>query len=181
MSKEDVIKQQLKVPTQKKYAFQMLVQLYQERLYYFARKMVVSHDDANDVLQESFLKAWKGIDRYRGDALLYTWLYRIVVNESISLIEKRKKQVQMLNQESIDFRVSQLKTDPYFDGNEIERKLHEAVLSLPEKQQMVFNMKYFDELKYEQISEILDTSVGALKASYFHAKKKVQEEMLRLV
>ncbi|QZT38317.1 sigma-70 family RNA polymerase sigma factor [Halosquirtibacter xylanolyticus] len=181
MAKEDVIKQQLKVPTQKKYAFQMLVQLYQERLYYFARKMVVTHDDANDVLQDSFLKAWKAIDRYRGDASLYTWLYRIVINESISLIEKRKREVKMFNQESIDYRVAHIKTDPYFNGSEIERKLHEAVLKLPEKQQMVFNMKYFDELKYEQISEILETSVGALKASYFHAKKKVEEEMLRLV
>ncbi|QZE14947.1 RNA polymerase sigma factor [Halosquirtibacter laminarini] len=179
MAKDDIIKNQLKIPSQKKYAFQSMVQLYHPRLYHFARKMVLIHEDTDDVLQESFLKAWKAIDKFRGEASLYTWLCRIVMNESLSFIEKKKKEASLMNQDTIDWKMSQLKSDPYFSGGEIELQLQKVILSLPEKQQLVFNMRYYEEMKYEEISEILDVSVGALKASYFHAKQKVEKHMLK--
>lgn len=181
MIKEEIIKRQLSNPKQRKFAFQSMVEMFQERLYHFARKMVLNHEDANDVIQESFLKAWKSLDKFRGESSLYTWLYRIVVNESLSVLERNKRQFRLLASDAEDYRIEQLKSDPYFCGGELELKLQRAILKLPEKQRLVFNMKYFDEMKYEQMSEILDTSVGALKASYFHAKKKIEEEMLRLM
>ncbi len=136
--------------------------------------MVVDHDDANDVLQNTFIKAWTSIDNFRGDAKLSTWLYKIAINESITFINKKK----VMNQVSIDdddsFLVNSLESDEWFDGDDAQLKLQKAIATLPEKQRLVFNMRYFDEMKYDDMSEILGTSVGALKASYHHALKKIE-------
>jgi len=156
-------------------AFSGLVRLYQERLYWHIRKMVLSHDDANDVLQNTFLKAWNAIAGFRGDSQISSWLYRIATNETMTfLAQKRMRNVTNMDDEE-SLLLSQLHADTYFDGDEAELKLQEAILTLPEKQRLVFNMKYFDNLTYEQMEEILETSVGALKASYHHAVKKIEK------
>ncbi len=155
-------------------AFSYIVQKYSEQLYWHIRKMVVVHDDADDLLQNTFMKAWVNIDSFRGDAKLSTWLYRIAINESISFLNNRRKQLDIVDEDGDSYLVDSLESDPYFDGDELEKNLQKAILSLPEKQRLVFNMKYFDEMKYEEISEILGTSIGALKASYHHASKKVE-------
>lgn len=156
-------------------AFARLVDMYSEALYWQIRKIILSHDDANDVLQNTFIKVWTSIDSFRGDSKLSTWLYRIAINESISFLNKQRN----LNNISIDdtdsFLITKLESDPYFDGDEAQLKLQKALLTLPEKQRIVFNMKYFDEMKYDEMSEILETSVGALKASYHHAVKKIED------
>ncbi len=165
----------LKQGTQKDMAFHRLVKKYQERLYWHIRKIVLNHEDADDVLQNTFIKVWKSIDRFREESSLYTWLYRIATNEAIThLNEKKRKSFFPLNDVSETLR-DNLMSDPYFEGDSIQLKLQEAILRLPEKQRLVFNMKYFDEMKYDDISAILDTSVGALKASYHHAAKKIEE------
>ena len=156
-------------------AFQLLVKKYQERLYWHIRKIVMNHEDADDVLQNTFIKIWRSIDRFREESSLYTWLYRIATNESLTLVNSNKKRNFMPMNDTSEFLMNNLTSDPYFDGNEIQMKLQEAILQLPEKQRIVFNMKYFDEMKYEDMSEILNTSVGALKASFHHAVKKVEE------
>jgi len=156
-------------------AFQALVTKYQERLYWHIRKIVINHDDTDDVLQNTFIKVWKGLGNFREESGLYTWLYRIATNESITLINSNKRRSLIPMNETSDFLLSKLESDEYFDGDEIQRKLQEAILTLPEKQRIVFNLKYFEEMKYEEMSEILQTSVGALKASYHHAVKKVEE------
>ena len=165
----------LKQKNKKDLAFHILVKKYQERLYWHIRKIVVTHEDADDVLQDTFIKVWRNIDNFREESSLYTWLYRIATNESISFINsnKRKKYVPMSDAD--DYMLKNIASDPYFEGDELQMKLQEAVFKLPEKQRIVFNMKYFDEMKYEDMSQILDTSVGALKASYFHAVKKIEE------
>lgn len=155
-------------------AFSELVKEFSETLYWQIRKIVISHDDANDVLQNTFIKVWTSIDNFRGDSKLSTWLYRIAVNEAITFLNKQR--IQNVSIDDTDsFLISRLEGDEYFDGDEAQLKLQKAVLRLPEKQRIVFNMKYFDEMKYEDISDILDTSVGALKASYHHAVKKIEE------
>ena len=166
-------------PKRKSLAFSSIVRTYQERIYWHIRKMVLVHDDANDVMQNTFLKAWNGIDSFRGDSLISTWLYRIATNESLTfLTNKRLKNLQSMDdEESLMFQ--NLQADSYFDGNEVEQKLQEAILTLPEKQRLVFNLKYFEEMKYEEMSEILGTSVGALKASFHHAVKKIEEFIKR--
>lgn len=156
-------------------AFQGLVNKYKERLYWHIRKIVISHDDTDDVLQNTFIKVWRSIENFREESSLYTWLYRIATNESITFINSAKKRTFVPMGETGEFLLNNLTSDPYFDGDEIQRKLQEAILTLPDKQRIVFNMKYFDDLKYEDMSAILDTSVGALKASYHHAVKKVEE------
>jgi RNA polymerase sigma-70 factor (ECF subfamily) len=156
-------------------AFSTVVRLYQERLYWHVRKMVLSHDDANDVLQNTFLKAWNGLANFRGDAQLSSWLYRIATNETMTfLANKRMKNVSSM-EDVENTLLNQLHSDEYFSGNEAEMKLQEAILTLPEKQRLVFNMKYFDCLTYEAMEKILDTSTGALKASYHHAVKKIEK------
>lgn len=155
-------------------AFTHLVRKYQHRLYRHIRKMVVNHDDANDVLQNTWLKIWNALAKFRSDAGLYTWMYRIATNESLTFLNKKKKKflvplVDVENQLS-----NSLESDPYFSGDAIQLKLQQAILTLPEKQRIVFNMRYYDEMKYEEISEVLGTSVGALKASYHHAAKKIE-------
>lgn len=136
--------------------------------------MVLSHDDADDILQNTFLKAWSNIELFRGEAKLSTWLYRIAVNESINFLNKQKKTQNIPVEEEYEFMINRLESDEYFNGDEIQKTLQEAILTLTEKQRMVFNMKYFDEMKYEDISDILGTSVGALKATYHHAVKKIE-------
>ena len=165
-------------PEVQKAAFGKLVAFYTEKLYWQIRKMVLSHDDANDLLQNTFIKAWMNIDMFRGDAKLSTWLYKIAVNECITFLNKQRS----MNNISIDdtdvFLLGRLESDDYFDGDEAQIKLQEAILTLPEKQRLVFNMRYYDEMPYDEMSETLGTSVGSLKASYHHAVKKIEKILL---
>jgi RNA polymerase sigma-70 factor (ECF subfamily) len=174
-STEDDFQHQLSHPQKRAAAFSVVVRSYQERLYWHIRKMVLSHEDANDVLQNTFMKAWNGLDGFRGDSRISTWLYRIATNETLTFLANKK----MRNSNPIDdveeVMLQNLKADSYFNGTEIQLKLQEAILSLPEKQRLVFNMKYFDDITYEQMESILGTSVGALKASYHHAVKKIEK------
>lgn len=173
--REDELIERLRDAATLRSAFAQVVNMYSEKLYWQIRKMVLSHDDANDILQNTFLKAWTNIDYFRGEAKLSTWLYKIAINECITFLNKQRN----INNISIDdtdvFLLDRLKGDEYFDGDGAQLKLQEAILTLPEKQRLVFNMKYFDEMKYEDMSDILGTSVGALKASYHHAVKKIEE------
>lgn len=156
-------------------AFSELVKEYSEPLYWQIRKIVLSHDDANDVLQNTFIKVWTSIDHFRGDSKLSTWLYRIAVNEAITFLNKQRAQNNISVDDADSFLLSKLEGEEYFDGDEAQLILQKAILTLPDKQRIVFNLKYFDEMKYEDMSEILDTSVGALKASYHHAVKKIED------
>jgi RNA polymerase sigma factor (sigma-70 family) len=155
-------------------AFNLIVRKYQERLYWHIRKIVISHDDTDDVLQNTFIKAFEALDRFREDASLFTWLYRIATNESLSFLKNKKKGYFLSFGENLSHLGKSLESDAYCSGDEIQLKLQKAIMRLPDKQRIVFNMKYFDELKYEEISDILKTSVGALKASYHHAIKKLE-------
>ena len=158
-------------------AFQTLVKTYQERLYWHIRKIVLNHDDADDVLQNTFLKVWRNLDSFREESGLYTWLYRIATNESLTLVNSTKKRSLIPMNDTTEFLLNNMISDEFFEGDEIQLKLQEAILTLPEKQRIVFNMKYFDEMKYEDMSGILETSVGALKASFHHAVKKIEEHL----
>ena len=154
--------------------FKLLMLKYQERLYWHVRRMVLEHDDANDVIQNTFIKVYKSIHKFEGKSKLYTWLYRIATNESITFLNKKKKKsTTSLDNEEYNMS-NQLKADEYFDGDEIQRKLCDALNQLPEKQKAVFNLRYFEEMKYDEMSEVLGTSVGSLKASYHHAVKKIE-------
>ena len=155
-------------------AFGKVIEHYSEQLYWHIRRMVIDHDDTNDVLQNTFIKAWTNIDNFRGDAKLSTWLYKIAINESITFINKKKVQNNISLDDDDSFLVNSLEADKYFDGDEAQILLQKAIATLPEKQRLVFNMRYYDEMKYEEMSEILGTSVGALKASYHHALKKIE-------
>jgi RNA polymerase sigma-70 factor (ECF subfamily) len=169
-----LIEQLINAQTKEK-AFRELITLYKERLYWHIRKIVISHADADDVLQNTFIKIFKNIDKFNQESKLFSWMYRIATNESITFINKRAKQ---RNVDILDYQqemVSTLNSDDFFSGDEIQLILQKAIATLPTKQQLVFNMKYFDELKYSEISEILDTSIGSLKASYFHAVKKIEQ------
>jgi len=168
-----LVKELQKAQTKEK-AFKKLITEYKERLYWHIRKIVISHDDADDVLQNTFIKVFKGIDKFKQDSKLYSWMYRIATNESITFINKRARERNIDITEMKQEMVSNLQSDRWFSGNDIELILQEAVATLPEKQQLVFNMKYFDHMKYQEISDILNTSVGGLKASYFHAVKKIE-------
>lgn len=158
----------------KQLVFSYLMQTYRERLYWHIRKMVISHDDADDVLQNTFMKVWRSIEQFRGGSSVYTWLYRIATNETLSFLNKKRAQYIDSIDDIETNMVNQLKADNYFSGNEAEEKLQRAIVELPEKQRLVFNMKYFDKMKYDEMAEILNTSVGALKASYHHAVKKIE-------
>ena len=176
---EEELQIQLSQPHQKAKAFTVVVRTYQERLYWHIRKMVLCHDDANDVLQNTFLKAWNGIDGFRGDAQVSTWLYRIATNETLTfLANKRLRNLQSIDDVD-DILLQNLQSDNYFNGNEAQMKLQKAIITLPEKQRLVFNMKYFDDITYEKMEAILGTSVGALKASYHHAVKKIEKYLER--
>ena len=154
-------------------AFDTLMRLYGEQVYWQIRKMVVNHEDANDLLQNSFLKAWNNLDNFRGDARLSTWLYKIAINETINFLNKERNRRNITDDTQDEFLLSNIESDEYFDGDELQEEFQKAITSLPEKQRLVFNMRYFDEMKYEKMSEILGTSVGALKASYHHAVRKI--------
>lgn len=158
----------------KEAAFRELMQLYKERLYWHIRKIVINHDDADDVLQNTFIKVFRSIDRFKGDSKLYSWLYRIATNESITFINKNAKRLQISNEEHQNRAINNLTADVYFEGDDIQLQLQKAIASLPQKQQLVFNMKYFEDIKYKDMAEILDTSEGALKASYHIAVKKIE-------
>lgn len=160
--------------TQRK-AFTMVVERYKEQLYWQIRRVVLSHDDANDLLQDTFIKAWSSINLFRGDAKMATWLYRIAMNECITFLNKQKAQAEVSLNNPDAGMVQKLDCDIYFNGDKAQRLLQEALLTLPVKQRMVFNMKYYQEMKYEEMSDIFGTTVGALKASYFHAVKKIQK------
>lgn len=176
---EQVLIAALKDEFQQKRAFQTLIETYQERLYWHIRKLVLDHEDANDVIQNTFIKAWKGLKNFRADAKLYTWLYRIATNESLTFINNRKKKfAESFDSDEGYSPANRLKADEYFDGNEAEIKLYKALETLPDKQRIVFQFRYFEDLKYEDIAEITDTSVGALKASYHHAVKKIEQYIL---
>jgi len=172
---EEELLKQLSNPSKRAAAFSTLVRTYQERLYWHIRKMVLSHEDSNDVLQNTFMKAWNGIDGFRGESQLSTWLYRIATNETLTfLANKRMRNTNSLD-EIEDGLILNLRADSYFNGTEIQLRLQEAILTLPEKQRLVFNMKYFEDITYEEMENILGTSVGALKASYHHAVKKIEK------
>lgn len=156
-------------------AFTKLVRKYQERLYWHIRRMVVAHDDTDDILQNVFIKVWKNLEGFRGDANLYTWLYRIATNETLSWIESQKRFSTISMDGKEDFFENRLQAQPNFNSEKIEWKLQRAIGTLPEKQRIVFNLRYYDEMPYEEMAQVLDTSAGALKASYHHAVKKVEE------
>lgn len=160
------------------FAFNELVTLYKERLYWHIRNIVKSHDDTDDVLQNTFIKVYRNIDSFKGDSKLFSWMYRIATNEAITFLNKRAKQMQISSEELQSIAISNLSSDVYFEGDQIQLKLQKAVATLPEKQQLVFNMKYFQDLKYKDIAEILETSEGALKASYHIAIKKIEAYLL---
>ena len=154
--------------------FRELMTLYKERLYWHIRKIVISHDDADDVLQNTFIKVYRNIDKFKGESKLFSWLYRIATNEAITHINKNSKRLQISNEEAKEHAINNLTSDVYFEGDSIQLKLQKAIATLPQKQQLVFNMKYFDDIKYKDMSEILETSEGALKASYHLAVKKIE-------
>jgi RNA polymerase sigma-70 factor, ECF subfamily len=158
-------------------AFRAILKAYKEKLYYHVRKIVIDHDDADDITQEAFIKIWRNLDKFRGDSKLYTWLYRIATNEALTFLQKKKRDmsVSIDDNEMLVNHLTSPTSDTYLDGNEIEMKLQKALLTLTDKQRVVFNLKYFEELKYDEIAEITETSVGGLKATYHYAVKKIEE------
>jgi len=165
-------------PLLKEKAFTAIIKKYQEKLYWHIRRMLVDHDDTNDVLQNMFIKVWKGLENFREDSQLFTWLYRIATNESLTFLEQQKKKT-VISMNGVESGLSnKIKADEGFDANKLEWKLQLAIQNLPEKQRLVFNLRYYDEMPYEEMSRILDTSEGALKASYHHAAKKIEDFIL---
>jgi RNA polymerase sigma factor (sigma-70 family) len=165
--------------TNKHLLFATLVDNYKERLYWHIRRMVILHDDADDVIQETFIKAWKSLDNFRGDAALFTWLYRIATNCSLTFLEKKKKlNSKVIATENDDYLNKAVKNSQDFDANKLEWKLQLAIQTLPTMQKTVFNLRYYDEMPYEKMSEVLEVSVGSLKASYHHAAKKIESYLL---
>ena len=165
---------QLQDPSLCRDAFTQVIAHYSEPLYWQIRRMVISHDDANDLLQNTFIKAWTSIEHFRGDAKLSTWLHRIALNEAITFLSKESARNNISIDDQASSLANSLEADRWFDGNELRLNLQKAIATLPEKQRIVFNMRYFDEMKYEEMSEILGTSTGALKASFHHAMKKIE-------
>ncbi|MGD9929470.1 MAG: RNA polymerase sigma factor [Mangrovibacterium sp.] len=176
MTSDQQIIDDLKNESTKQVAFRLLVKTYKERLYWHIRKIVLNHDDTDDILQNTFIKVWRNIDSFRAESGLYTWLYRIATNESLTFLnQKKKKTFGGTDDELNDYLLENIQTDPYFNGDDIQQKLQEAIARLPEKQRLVFNMRYFDDIKYQDMEKILETSAGALKASYHHAVKKIED------
>ena len=161
-------------------AFKGIVETYSERLYWHIRRFLCSHEDTNDLLQDIYIKIWTALPTFRGDSQIFTWLWRIATNEVLNHLRKQKFKAMVSLDSSMEILRKKIDDDPYFNGNELQRELYKAIQKLPDKQRIVFNMRYFDELKYEDISEITDTSVGALKASYHHAYNKIKEELNKL-
>jgi RNA polymerase sigma-70 factor (ECF subfamily) len=165
-------------PLTKEKAFTAIVKKYQEKLYWHVRRMVVEHEDANDVLQNVFIRVWNGLENFREDSQLYTWLYRIATNECLTFMEQQKKRSSVSLSEVESGLSNKIKADKDFDANKLEWKLQLAIQQLPEKQRIVFSLRYYDEMPYEQMSKVLETSEGALKASYHHAVKKIEDYIL---
>lgn len=172
---EEIIIEELRNDETRQRAFSKVIKHYSEPLYWQIRRMVIDHENANDILQETFIKAWININHFRGDAKLSTWLYKIATNESITFLNKERNRLTSSIDGEDSFLINNLEADEWFDGDDLKLELQKAINKLPEKQRLVFNMRYFDEVKYEDMSEILGTSVGALKASYHHAVKKIEE------
>lgn len=162
----------------KERAYTAIIKKYQEKLYWHIRRMVVDHDDANDVLQNVFIRVWKGLANFREDSQLYTWLYRIATNESLTFIEQQKKRTSVSLSDVESGLSNKIKADEGFDGKKLEWKLQLAIQQLPEKQRAVFNLRYYDEMPYAEMSKVLETSEGSLKASYHHAVKKIEDYIL---
>ncbi|GEC79164.1 RNA polymerase sigma factor [Flavobacterium aquatile] len=177
MQEEKDFIEELLNPKTQNIAFQKLMREYQRPLYNHIRNIVLNHDDTDDVLQNTFIKVFQYLNGFKGDSKLFSWMYRIATNEAITFINNKAKRNGTTSEAMQTKIVENLKADVYFDGNDIQIKLQKSIALLPEKQQLVFKMKYFEELKYEEISEILGTSVGGLKASYHHAVKKIEEYM----
>ncbi|GEQ85953.1 DNA-directed RNA polymerase sigma-70 factor [Patiriisocius marinistellae] len=175
MKEEQVFIENLIKPLTKDKAFNELVTMYKERLYWHIRKIVLNHDDTDDVLQNTFIKVYRNLESFKGDSKLYTWMYRIATNEALTFIKKKSKRMQISPGELQTRAIENLKTDVYFEGDTIQLLLQQAIATLPEKQKLVFNMKYFESHTFEELSEILQTSVGGLKSSYHIAAKKVTE------
>ena len=175
MNDEATLVARLRSPHTREAAFRELVSKYQRQLYYHIRGIVLNHDDADDVLQNTFIKVFRGIDGFKEESKLYTWLYRIATNESISFLNQKAKKYQITSEVLVQTATENLAADVYFEGDAFELALQKAIHQLPPKQQLVFKMKYFEDMTYEDLSEILQTSVGALKASYHHAVKKIEE------
>lgn len=171
---DKVLLDQFRQPSTKEQGFTAIIKKYQEKLYWHIRRMVIDHDDANDVLQNMFIKVWKGLENFREDSRLYTWMYRIATNECLSFIEQQKRRASVSMDEVGEGLSNKIKADSNFDGNQLEWKLQLAIQQLPEKQRVVFNLRYYDEMPYEEMSRILETTEGALKASYHHAAKKIE-------
>ena len=171
----------LKDEATKQVAFRSMVRHYKERLYWHVRKIVLDHEDADDILQNTFIKVWRNIDSFRAESGLYTWLYRIATNESLTFLnQKKKKTFGGSDEELNDYLVENIQADPYFNGDELQLRLQEAIARLPEKQRLVFNMRYYDDMKYQDMERVLETTEGALKASYHHAVKKISDYMKNL-
>jgi len=171
---EETLVHDLQHPETRSRAFEVLVDTYKQRLYWHIRRIVLNHEDADDVLQNTFIKVFRNIEGFRGESKLFSWMYRIATNESLSLLKNKARKLDIGNGELRDRMLAELEADVHFEGDEIQLKLQKAIAILPEKQKLVFNMKYFQELKYTEISEILDVSVGGLKASYHLAVKKIE-------
>ena len=165
---------QLKDPSARRAAFPLLVKQYQQRVYRIVRKMVISHDDADDIVQEVFVKVWNNLDGFKGDASLFTWIYRIATNESLQFLRKKRNQ-SWFRSDITEELENVLVSEKHIDGDEVQMKLQKAVLRLPDKQRLVFNLRYFEDLSYEEIAGITDSTVGSLKASFHHATKKIEE------
>ena len=177
MQEEEKFIQELLNPKTQNQAFQILLNNFQKPLYNHIRNIVSNHDDTDDVLQNTFVKVFQNLNKFKGESKLFSWVYRIATNEALTFLNQKAKKSGISSETLQNHTINNLKADIYFDGNEIQIKLQKAIAQLPEKQQLVFKMKYFEELKYEEISEILGTSVGALKASYHHAVKKIEEHL----
>lgn len=169
--------QELLHPKTQEVAFKKLVKDYQRPLYNHIRTIVLNHDDTDDVLQNTFIKVFRNLSSFKGESKLFSWMYRIATNEALTFLQQKSRRFTTTSEELLQKQTEKMIADDYFDGDEIQFKLHQSISLLPEKQQLVFKMKYFQELKYEEMSEILDTSVGALKASYHHAVKKIENYM----
>lgn len=167
--------ERLRDPSTARAAFGEVIDRYSQPLYWQIRRMVNNHEDANDLLQNTFLKAWSSIDAFRGDARLSTWLHKIAINESLTFLEKERKRLNLSIDDEEARIIHAIEADTDIDGDELRRELRKAIASLPEKQRLVFNMRYYDDMPYEKMSEILGTSNGALKASYHHAVKKIEQ------
>ena len=179
MTDNDII--QLYCNGRQEEAFNGIVHAYTERLYWHVRRFLCCHDDTNDLLQDIFIKIWTALPTFRGEAKLYTWIYRVATNEVLNHLRKKRFKALVSLESSASIVDKMIDNDTYFNGNELQRELHKAIQRLPEKQRVVFNLRYFDEMKYEDISEITGTSVGALKASYHHAYNKVKDDIQKVI